>query len=51
MNAATAWRTDDTCPCCGSRLQITDSAATVTFDCPACGWTLTADLATPGGPR
>jgi ribosomal protein S27AE len=45
------WRTDDRCPCCGTCLQLADTPAAVTFDCGACGWTLTADLATPGGPR
>lgn len=51
MSTATTWHTDDTCPCCGTRLHITDMPGTVTFECSACGWTLTADLATPGGTR
>jgi transposase len=51
MNTETTWRTDDQCPCCGTSLHITDTAATVTFDCGACGWTLTADLAAPAGQR
>ena len=51
MTAVTTWRTDDTCPCCGTCLQIIDTPATVTFTCDACCWTLTADLATPAGPR
>ena len=45
------WRTDDPCPCCGTCLHLTDTPVTVTFACGACGWTLTADLATPGGLR
>ncbi len=48
---APVWHTDDTCPYCGTRLTITDTTGTVTFDCGACGWTLTAELATPRGPQ
>ncbi len=51
MSTATTWHTDDQCPCCGTRLHITDTAATLTFDCGACGWTLTADFAAPAGQR
>ena len=35
-------------PCCGTRLHITDTASAVTFECAACGWTLTADLVRRG---
>jgi hypothetical protein len=45
------WLTDDPCPCCGSRLQVADAPAAVTFACGACGWTLTAAVAAPGRPR
>jgi len=51
MNTEPAWRTDDRCPCCGIRLHITDTPATVTLDCGACGWTLTAELAVSDGAR
>ncbi|HUZ53046.1 MAG TPA: hypothetical protein VMU94_11025 [Streptosporangiaceae bacterium] len=51
MNAPATWRTDDTCPCCATRLHITDTPAAVTFECGACGWTLTADLAAGGATR
>ena len=47
--SATVWHTDDLCPCCGTRLYITDTGASVTFTCDACCWTLTADVALPGG--
>jgi hypothetical protein len=45
MNPPAAWRTDDRRPCCGTRLHVTDTPATVTFTCPACFWNLTADFA------
>jgi hypothetical protein len=51
MTAATIWRTDDRCPCCGTRLQITDTRTTVTVGCGACCWSLTAEVAIPAGPR
>ncbi len=38
MNTPATWRTDDTCPCCGTRLHITDTALAVAFECgPAAG--------------
>ena len=51
MTTPATWCTDDLCPCCGTRLHVTDTAATLTFACAACGWTLTADLAAPAGQR
>ena len=42
MNAATAWRTDDPCPVCGTGLIHTDdSARASTEECRMCGWSAT----------
>jgi predicted RNA-binding Zn-ribbon protein involved in translation (DUF1610 family) len=35
----TCWRTSEPCPACGSDLTLTDTGHTVTWNCPACGWT------------
>jgi len=50
MNAPTTWRTDDPCPVCGTGLHTTDNgAATVTQDCPLCGWSTTWATSQDGG--
>ncbi len=41
MTLITTWRTDDSCPACGTQLNGTDTAAVVCLDCPACGWSFT----------
>ena len=47
---ATTWRTDDPCPVCGTGLHTTDNgAATVTQDCPRCGWSTTWATSQDGG--
>ena len=47
---ATTWRTDDPCPVCGTGLHTTDNgAATVTQDCPLCGWSTTWATSQDGG--
>jgi hypothetical protein len=43
------WRTDDPCPACGTALHCTISQTIVSQDCPACGWTASADLAAQAG--
>ena len=42
MTAATAWRTDEPCPVCGTGLILHDDGATaVTRECRLCGWSAT----------
>jgi endogenous inhibitor of DNA gyrase (YacG/DUF329 family) len=41
MSTLTTWRTDDPCPVCGTGLHTTDNGATITQDCPLCGWSTT----------
>jgi len=50
MSTMTTWRTDDPCPVCGTGLHTTDNgAATVTQDCPLCGWSTTWATSLDGG--
>jgi hypothetical protein len=52
MNAETTWLADEPCPACGASLLLTDNGTpAIVQDCPACGWTVTGDLAGQAGAR
>ncbi len=38
MNAATAWRTDEACPVCGTGLFVLDDGQNMTAECRLCGY-------------
>jgi ribosomal protein S27AE len=38
MNAATAWRTDEPCPVCGTGLTVRDDGQAMTAECGLCGY-------------
>ena len=38
MTAATAWRTDEPCPVCGTGLIVADDGTELTAECRLCGW-------------
>jgi hypothetical protein len=48
MNTVTACRSGESCPACRASLTVTDTPDTATWECPACGWTVTL-LALSGG--
>jgi len=51
MNTSTTtWLDSGPCPACGTGLHCTDTGTmTITHDCPACGWIVTTDVASPAG--
>ena len=51
MSAATAWRTDEPCPVCGTGLTAVDDGQAMTAECRLCGYfdgTWTGDEADGG---
>jgi ribosomal protein L37AE/L43A len=50
MNTATACISGDSCPSCQATLTVTDTLAAATWECSACGWTVTLP-AVAGGSR
>ena len=51
MSAATAWRTDEPCPVCGTGLFVLDDGQAITAECRLCGYfdgTWTGDKADGG---
>jgi uncharacterized Zn finger protein (UPF0148 family) len=49
MSTPATWRTDDSCPVCGTGLHCTDDGTEIiTQDCPVCGWSATWQAATGG---
>jgi len=38
MSAATAWRTDEPCPVCGTGLFVLDDGQAMTAECRLCGY-------------
>jgi hypothetical protein len=45
-----SWKTDESCPVCGSALRVTeDQPGEVTQECSACGWSAVWQTGDRGG--